>query len=153
MSSVVDGWEWPSRPATVATSVPLAIRRLALLSVSINLNVYVDASGKLVVTAALGNSAKVEYQKGAGLRQSASSTARADLDAAIQVDFGAQLSAYLKLLGIKVVNANVKVGGQMLASAYVGGTCEASEENDTMTLNYKESMNANQGLRMVRSAK
>ena len=31
MSSVVDGWLWPSRPATVATSAPLAIRRLALV--------------------------------------------------------------------------------------------------------------------------
>lgn len=31
MSSVVEGWEWPRRLATVATSVPLAIRRLALL--------------------------------------------------------------------------------------------------------------------------
>ena len=31
MSSVVDGWLWPRRPATVATSVPFAMSRLALV--------------------------------------------------------------------------------------------------------------------------
>lgn len=111
------------------------------LSVSIELYLYMDASGQLQVRAGLGANAKVEYRD-KKIRQTATSNAHAEAEAAIEMDFGAKLRATLNALDIvKIMDADVSAGGNLTASAYIDGSCEASEENGQTKLTYKESMN------------
>lgn len=133
-----------SNELTIAT-VPIPIGPTGL-SVSIDLLLYVNASGSLQVRAALGSQAKVEYAN-SKVKGSADSDASATMDVAIAVDFGAKLRASLDALGIvKIMDASVKAGGTLEASAYVGGTCEVHGENNTTTMHYKESMKINADL-------
>lgn len=120
-------------------AVPVPIASTGL-SVKVDLYLYVDANGSLVVTASLGSSAKVEYanQK---LKHTASSQANASVDANMQIDFGAELEATLEALGVvKIVDVGAKAGGCLTASAGVSGLCKVSEENGIAKLTYQESM-------------
>lgn len=120
-------------------TIPVPIAATGL-SVGIDLYLYADASGKLVVTASLGSQAKVEYASGK-LRHSASSEANANVDANIEVDFGAELSATLEALGIvDIVDVGAKAGGVLTASAHVSGSCKASEDDGVAKLTYQESL-------------
>ena len=120
--------------------VPIPIAATGL-SVSVELFLYVDASGQLQVRAGLGANAKVEYQDGR-LRRTASSNAHAETEAAIEMDFGAKLRATLDALSVvKIMDADVSVGGNLTASAYIGGNCEVTEEDGQSQITYKESMN------------
>lgn len=120
-------------------TIPVPIAATGL-SVGIDLYLYVDASGALVVTAALGSKAKVEYS-GGNFRHSASSEANANIDANIEIDFGAELSATLEALGIvKIVDVGAKAGGVLTASAHVSGSCKASEEDGVSKLTYQEAL-------------
>ena len=128
-----------SEQLKIAT-IPIPIAATGL-SVSIDLFLYADASGSLQVSAELHNEAKAGYMNG-NLEHSAKSTASAEANVAIQVDFGAQLTASLDAVGvIKIMDASVKAGGQLEASASVGGSCEVSEENGKVKTVYSESMN------------
>lgn len=120
-------------------TIPVPIAATGL-SVRVDLYLYADASGSLVVTASLGSSAKVEYSN-EKLKHTASSQASADVDANMQVDFGAELAATLEALSIvKIVDVGAKAGGTLTASASVSGACKASEENGVAKLTYQESL-------------
>ena len=110
------------------------------LSVNIDLYLYADATGSLVVGASLGSQAKVEYANG-NLKHSASTEANATVDANIEIDFGAELSATLEALGIvSIVDVGVKAGGVVTASAHVSGSCKVGEEDGVAKLTYQESL-------------
>lgn len=108
------------------------------ISVSADLYLYVNASGELSVRAELGGSAKVEYANGQ-VRTAADSNAGWSADGNIRVDFGANLMASLNV-GVPVIDAGVKIGGEMDASAHVGGSCKATKDGDTERLLYQESL-------------
>lgn len=121
-------------------TVPIPIAATGL-SVSVDLYLYADANGSITVTASLGSNAKVEYT-GGRLRHTASSKAEANVDANLEINFGAELCASLDALGIvKIVDAGAKVGGNLSASAGVGGSCEVSEEDGVVKTTYRESLN------------
>lgn len=121
-------------------TIPIPIAATGL-SVSVDLYLYADASGSLVITAKLGNSAKVEYAK-EKLKHAADSTAEATVDAAIEVNFGADLCATLNALGIiKVIDAGARAGGELTAGAHVGGMCRVSEEDGVVKTTYQQTMN------------
>ncbi len=120
-------------------TVPIPIAATGL-SVGIDLYLYADAKGELVVGASLGSQAKVEYTSGK-LKHSANSEANANVDANIEIDFGAELSATLKALEIvDIVDVGAKAGGVVTASAHVSGSCKASEDDGVAKLTYQESM-------------
>lgn len=120
-------------------NIPVPIAATGL-SVGIDLYLYADANGSLVVTASLGSHAKVEYS-GGKLRHSASSEANANIDANLEVNFGAELAATLEALSIvSIVDVGAKAGGVLTASAHVSGSCKASEEDGVAKLTYQESL-------------
>lgn len=120
-------------------SVPIPIAATGL-SVSVDLYIYVTADGTLEVKATAGSSAKVEYA-GGKLRQAGESHMEASVDAALEINFGANVSATLDALGIiKIVDAGVKVGGNLSASAHIGGSCKVSEDNGVSKITYQESL-------------
>ena len=120
-------------------TVPIPIGPTGL-TISVDLYLYVNASGMLEVRAALSPTAKVEYA-GGGFKQSASCTADTHAELAIQVDFGANLKVALRALGLTVVDAGVEAGATVTAGAYVGGSCTVGEENSTVKTVYQQSMN------------
>lgn len=120
-------------------TVPIPIAATGL-SVGIDLYLYADANGSLVVGASLGSEAKAEYS-GGRLKHTASSEADANVDANLEINFGAELSATLEALSIiKIVDVGVKAGGTVTASASISGSCKASEENGTAKLTYQETL-------------
>lgn len=120
-------------------TVPIPIAATGL-SVCVDIYLYADANGSLVVSAALGNSAKVEYAEGK-LKHAASSQANASVDANIEINFGAELAATLEACGIvKIMDVGAKAGGVLSANASVSGFCKASEENGVTKLTYQESL-------------
>lgn len=120
-------------------TVPIPIAATGL-AVTVDLYLYADATGSLVVTASLGSSAKVEYSEGR-LKHTAESQANASVEAAIEINFGAELAATLDALGIvKIVDVGAKAGGVLTASAHVSGSCKASEEDGVAKRTYQESM-------------
>ena len=120
-------------------TVPIPIAATGLC-VSVDLYLYADASGSLVVTASLGSTAKVEFADGR-LKHTAESQANANIDAAIEINFGAEVAATLDALGIvKIVDVGAKAGGVLTASAHVSGTCKSSEKDGVAKLTYQESM-------------
>ena len=65
----------------------------------------------------------------------------AEATAAIDIDFGAELAASLDAFAVvKVIDVGVKAGGNLEASAYVGGKRTVSTESGITTINYSESM-------------
>lgn len=119
-------------------TVPVVI--IPGLSVDVELYLYATATGSLVVTASLGSSAKVEYANGK-LRHTADSQATANVDANLQINFGAELEATLRAGGIvSIIDVGAKVGGEVSASAGVSGACIAAEDNGVATLTYQESL-------------
>lgn len=120
-------------------TVPIPIAATGL-SVTVDLYLYADATGSLVVTASLGSSAKVEYSEGR-LKHTAESQANASVEAAIEINFGAELAATLDALGIvRIVDVGAKAGGVLTASAHVSGSCKDSEEDGVAKRTYQESM-------------
>lgn len=120
-------------------TVPIPIAATGL-SVGIDLYLYADANGSLVVGASLGSEAKAEYS-GGRLKHTASSEANANVDANLEINFGAELAATLEALSIiKIVDVGVKAGGTVTASASISGSCKASEENGTAKLTYQEAL-------------
>ena len=120
-------------------TIPVPIAATGL-SVGIDLYLYADANGVLVVGAFLGSNAKVEYADGK-LRHSASSEANATIDANIEINFGAELAATLEALGIiSIVDVGAKAGGTVTASANISGSCKASEDDGVAKLTYQESL-------------
>ena len=111
------------------------------LSVSVDLYLYVDASGELQVKAELGSSARADWIAATSVKASAESHASVEATAAIDIDFGAELAASLDAFAVvKVIDIGVKVGGDLEASAYVGGNRTVSTASGITTMNYTESM-------------
>lgn len=110
------------------------------LTVSVDLYLYINASGSLAVRASLSPSAKVEYAAG-GFKQSASCAAETYADMAIDINFGADLRVALRALGLTIVDAGVETGAAVTAQAYVDGSCTVGEENGMVTTVYQQSMN------------
>lgn len=126
-------------------TVPVPIAATGL-SVCVDLYLYADANGSLVVTASLGSAAKVEYYD-EKLKHTASSQADANVDANIEVDFGAELAATLEACGIvKIVDIGARAGGVLTASAGVSGSCRVSEENGIAKMTYQEALHFNADL-------
>jgi len=120
-------------------TVPVPIAATGL-SVGIDLYLYANAKGELIVTASLGSQARVEYA-GGKLKHGADSTANASVEANIEISFGAELSATLEALGIiNIVDVGAKAGGLVTASAHVSGSCKASEDDSATKLTYQESL-------------
>lgn len=111
------------------------------ITIKVVLYLYADASGSLHITAKLSNEAKASYRGGKGLESSAKSTPSIEAQVAIELDFGAKLTVALSALGVDVMDASAKVGGQLEASAYVSGSCEVGEENGKGKTVYSEKMN------------
>ncbi len=121
-------------------TVPIPL--VAGLSVSVDLLLYVDASGELKIKAVLSDQIAVEYRDGAGLKATETKSANADADVAINIEFGAKLGASLDAVGvIKVIDADIAVGGLLEANAHVGGSCEVVETSANTTETYEERMN------------
>ncbi len=120
-------------------TIPVPIAATGL-SVCVDLYLYADANGSLVVSASLGSSAKVEYDDGR-MKHTASSQANASVDANMEINFGAELAATLEACGIvEIVDVGAKAGGILTASASVSGSCKTSEENGVSKLTYQESL-------------
>lgn len=111
------------------------------LTVSVDLYLYADASGSLQVEAAFTSVAKAEWESLAKLKHTADSGTAIKTEAAIAIDFGADLAASLDAFAVKIMDVGVKCGGELDADAYVSGKCETSETTETTTLTYTESMN------------
>ena len=128
-----------SEEITIAT-IPIPLGPTGL-SVSIDLSLYVNASGELEVRATLHSQTGFEYN-GKGLVKSPStSSAEAAAEMAVEVDFGARLAASLDALGVvKLADVRADLGGTLTADAYVGGTCDVVEDGGVTTLHYKQSM-------------
>lgn len=110
------------------------------VNVTADLYLYVDAAGELNVRAALGGSAKVEY-KDKQIRSVAEPRSELSVDGNMKIDFGADLSAALDVAIIgPVIDAGIKVGGELEASAQVSGSCKATADGDTTRLEYQESL-------------
>ena len=110
------------------------------LTVSVDLYLYVNASGNLAVRASLTPSAKVEYAAG-GFKQSASRTAETHADMALDINFGADLQVALRALGMTIVDAGVETGAAVTAQAYVDGSCTVSQANEPVKTDDQQSMN------------
>lgn len=127
-----------SEELKIAT-VPIPIAATGL-SVSVDLYLYADASGSLAVRAEIGSSAKVEYSDGK-LRHAAEAHADTNVDVAIEINFGADISATLNALGVvEIVDAGARAGGTLTAGASVSGMCKVSEENGVTKTTYQESL-------------
>lgn len=126
-------------------TIPIPIAATGL-SVSVDLYLFVNASGHLEVRADLSSTAKAEYTKKAGIKATAESSASSSAEAAIDVNFGADLSASLDALGIKIINAGAKVGGELNAKAGINGSCMAAKEGNQEKLTYQEAMYINADL-------
>lgn len=133
-----------SNDLKIAT-IPIPIAATGL-SVSVDLYLFVNASGHLEVRADLSSTAKAEYVKKSGIKATAESSATSSAEAAIDVNFGADLSASLDALGIKIINAGAKAGGELNAKAGVNGSCMAAKEGSQEKLTYQESMYINADL-------
>lgn len=122
-------------------TVPIPIAATGL-TVSVDLYFYADASGTLQVAAELGSNAKAEWRSLTKLKHSAESYMEAKTEAALNLDFGADLSASLDAIGsVKIMDVGAKVGGELTADAYVGGKCDSEETDGFTTLTYTEAMN------------
>ena len=120
-------------------TVPIPIAATGL-SVGIDLYLYADANGALVVGASLGSEAKAEYSDGK-LKHLAHSEVSANVDANLEINFGAELAASLEALSIiKIVDVGVKAGGTVTVSASISGSCKASEEGEIAKLTYQEAL-------------
>lgn len=108
------------------------------LSVNVELYLYLDASGSLHVSAELSSTAKVGYTYGSGVKRSGKQSASASAEAAIEVDFGAKLSAALSAVGIDIMDASVKVGAELVANASIGGEVALVEEDDVVKTQYSQ---------------
>lgn len=108
------------------------------ISVTAELYLYMNASGELSVRADLGGSAKVEYANGQ-VRATSQSSAGITEDGNIKVNFGANLTAALNVL-TPLIDAGIKIGGEMDASAHVAGSCKVTRDGDTERLLYQESL-------------
>lgn len=120
-------------------TIPIPIVATGLV-VSVDLYLYVDASGALQVQAALNYNAKAEWQSGVQLKRTQRSTTKADLELAVDIDFGGDLAASLGAFGLDIMDVGAKVGGNLSASAYVEGKCEEDAKDGVTTLNYQESI-------------
>lgn len=121
-------------------TVPIPIAATGL-TVSVDLYLYVDASGVLQVEASLGSVAKVEWEALAKLRHSVAAEAQSEVQMAVDIDFGAELAASLNAFGaVKIMDAGVKAGGSLEAEAGIIGSCEAVTEEGVTTQTYTESM-------------
>lgn len=127
-----------SEELKIAT-IPIPV--YAGISIKVELYLCADASGSLKITAKLSNEAKAAYMGGRGLEHYAKSTPSIDAQVAIELDFGAKLTVALRALGVDVMDASAKVGGQLDASAHVSGSCEVGEENGKIKTVYSESLN------------
>ena len=119
--------------------IPMPIAATGL-TVTVGLNLYVDASGSVQVQAVIENTAKAEWKPHAQPKHTADSNVETKAEAAIDIAFGADLSASLNALGIVIMDVGVKAGGELAADAYVDGKCEVKESDDTTTMTYTESM-------------
>lgn len=119
-------------------TIPIPIGATGL-SVSVDLVVFVNASGHLEVRAELSSTAKVEYSN-KKLKTSSDTSFDTSAEAALDVNFGADLSASLDALGVKIINAGVKAGGELNAEAGINGTVKATTEGSQGRLTYQESM-------------
>lgn len=117
--------------------IPLSVPGL---SVPVDLYLYADLSGSLQVGAEFSQTAKVEWRDGDKLRKSQNSKFDVNTEAVVELDFGADLSASLNAFGWEIIDAGIKAGGNLEASAGVYGECEETTENETSLLHYKESM-------------
>lgn len=105
------------------------------LTVTVGLYLYADASGFVQVQAAIENTAKAEWEALAKLKHTADSNVETKAEAAIDIAFGADLSASLDAFGaIVIMDVGVKAGGELAADAYVDGKCEVKESDDTVGL-------------------
>ena len=112
------------------------------LTVNIELYLFVDASGSVQVQASLENSAKLEWAPLVDFKHTAESDVKTEAQMAIDINFGADLSAALNAFGaIDIMDVGVKVGGNLSAEAGVTGKCEVTVEDGTATERYTESMN------------
>lgn len=117
------------------------------LTVTVGLYLYADASGFVQVQAAIENTAKAEWEALAKLKHTADSNVETKAEAAIDIAFGADLSASLDAFGaIVIMDVGVKAGGELAADAYVDGKCEVKESDDTTTMTYTESMHVTTNL-------
>lgn len=110
-------------------------------TVDVKIQLFVNAKGQLTVGATLGAMAKVEYTDGR-IKTVKESTLTTNADLAIEINFGADIGATLTALKfIKVADVGVKAGATVEASAHIDGKCSATEDDETITLHYEESMN------------
>ena len=86
------------------------------LSVKLDLVLYADACGEIVVRAELSNNSKFEYNKG-NLKKATTKDASTSVEAAVDLEIGVAPTAILRVLGINVIDVRIKVG--------VEGNCSA----------------------------
>lgn len=121
-------------------TIPIPVAATGLV-VSVDLYLFADASGELQVKAELGSSARADWNAPSNVKATAESHVSADATAAIDIEFGAELAASLNAFGtVTIMDVGVKVGGDLEASAYVGGKCEVTMEDGITTRNYTESI-------------
>lgn len=120
--------------------IPIVIDPAGLIQVSVDIWLYVDASGAIQAQAMLGYNSRVEWCPGAELRKSNSCKMETDFGVEADIEFGGDVSAGLAALGLCIMDAGAKVGGEITASAKVVGSCDQTEAEGTTTLHYKEAM-------------
>lgn len=116
------------------------------LAVSVDLYLYTDASGTLQVEASFAHIAKIEWRDGDKLRKVQESDADISTEAALDVDFGADLSASLDAFGFEIIDAGVKAGGNLTASASISGECQETKEDGEKVRKYQEKLSLNADL-------
>ncbi|MCH5352828.1 MAG: S-layer homology domain-containing protein [Acutalibacter sp.] len=111
------------------------------LAVSVDLYLYTDASGSLQVEAGFGYLTKIEWRDGDKIRKVQENSADIGMEAAMEVDFGADLSASLDAFGLEIIDIGAKAGGNLTANASISGECNEIIENGSRVQKYQEKMN------------
>lgn len=123
-------------------SIPIAVTPLGV-TVTVDIYLYVDASGSIQTEAKFGYNSKVEWKNGAGLRKSQNCTMNTTSGIEADIGFGGDLAATAYAFGLNVIDAGAKAGGEITAEAKVVGKYDQTSTDGLTTQTYKESMKVN----------
>lgn len=119
-------------------TIPLG---LTGLSVEGTLLLYAEANGSIQVKVEFQNVQRVEWADPAGFRhQSPINKATPDMQATVDLSFGAGVSLSLCAASIKIIGADVRIGGELATTGSVVGRCEEQTVENVTTRTYTEAI-------------
>lgn len=111
------------------------------ISVDVDIYLFADASGSLQIEAAFGNGARVEWNGSGNLKRTVTSDASVNVQAAIELDVGAEICASLNAFEVTIIDLGITAGGNATVNAFVEGKCEVASGKEEEVFTYTEAMN------------